>query len=111
MKFLVTLNMPTYDGNLTHQLTLELDAVNSLKDFYNLLNEDEFIIGNHWFRKKNMYTQKSEWHDRGHIIINTAHIGKVAEFIDFDEDGAEDSQKASTVSRFAHQGPRRPMRP
>lgn len=79
------------------------------------MNRDEFIIGRHWYRRKDPYTQESEWQDRKDVILNTAHIGKVAEFIDMDEEWYEnqkrDTAKEVVVVRTTSTGPRRPIRP
>lgn len=105
------MNMPAFEGNLIHQIILEVDGVGSLKELKELMNREEFVLGSHWYRRKNMYTQKDEWMDRGKLIVNTSHIGKVVEFIDLDERYSDDSQKGSGVVRTGYQGPRRPMRP
>ena len=111
MRFLMTLNMPAFEGRLVHQLTLDIPEARSLKELCLMMNRDEFIMGRHWYRRKNMYTQESEWQDRNDVIVNTAHIGKVAEFIDMEEDYYDDTQKGANVVRTAPQGPRRPIRP
>ena len=115
VRFLVTLNMPAYEGRLVHQVTLDISEVKSLRELCSLMNRDEFIIGRHWYRRKDPYTQESEWQDRKDVILNTAHIGKVAEFIDMDEEWYEnqkrDTAKEVVVVRTTSTGPRRPIRP
>lgn len=110
MKFLITLNMPAFEHSLVHQITIEMDEVNSLRDLCILMNREEFIMGKHWYRHKNLYTNKNDWQDRGDIIINTAHIGKVVEYLDLDG-SYEQSQREVTVVRTGQQGLRRPLRP
>ena len=107
----MTLNMPAFEGRLVHQLTVDISEARSLKELCAIMNRDEFIVGRHWYRRKNMYTQESEWQDRGDVIVNTAHIGKVAEFIDMEEEFYDDSQKGGPTVRVTSQGPRRPIRP
>ena len=95
-----------------HQLTLEVPQARSIKELCLLMNREEFIVGRHLYRKKNIYTQDSEWEDRGDVIVNTAHIGKVVEFIEMEEDNYDSSQKANVVrTQYTTQGPRRPIRP
>jgi hypothetical protein len=111
LRFLITLNMPAFEGRLVHQLTVEVAEARSLKELCILMNHEEFIMGRHLYRRKNIYTQESEWQDRGDVIVNTAHIGKVAEFIDLEEEFYDDTQRNSGVARTVSQGPRRPIRP
>jgi hypothetical protein len=107
----MTLNMPAFEGRLVHQLTLEIPEARTLKELCFLMNRDEFIMGRHWYRRKNMYTQESEWQDRGEVVVNTAHIGKVAEFLDMEEEVYDDPNRGPSVVRTSQQGPRRPIRP
>jgi len=110
VKFLITLNMPAFENSLVHQITLELEEINSLAEFCTLMNREEFIIGKHWYRHKNLYNNKHDWQDRGDIILNTAHIGKVVEYLDLDA-LHDNSQREVTVVRTGQQGLRRPLRP
>jgi len=111
LRFLVTLNMPAFEGRLVHQLTLEVPQARSIKELCLLMNREEFIVGRHLYRKKNIYTQDSEWEDRGDVIVNTAHIGKVVEFIEMEDGYFDESQRGTNVVRTTSQGPRRPIRP
>lgn len=111
MKFLMTLNMPAFEGRLVHQLTVEIPKIKSLEELLENMNRYEFIMGRHMYRQKNMYTQESEWENRGDVIINTAHIGKVVEFVEMDGNYYDDGQRGPSVIRTASQGPRRPIRP
>ena len=65
-----------------HQLTIECD-VQDLNSLNNMLNENEFILGKQFYRRR---TPRGDvnWEDRGSIIINTSHIGKVQEFVEFE---------------------------
>lgn len=112
MRFMITLNMPAYEGRLVHQVTLDMPEIKSLRDLCVLMNRDEFILGRHWYRQKNPETQRAEWEDRNEIILNTAHIGKVAEFIDMDEEYYNNLTKDRvSFTRTVTLGPRRPIRP
>lgn len=89
MKFLMTLNMPAASGMPVHQVIVEHECKN-VKDFKSLLSNEEFILAKQWYRRKLGFGDV-EWEDRGDIIINTFHIGKVQEFIEYEneEDGNE----------------------
>lgn len=109
MKFLITMNMPAFEGKLVHQVTLELPEVSSVAEFCKLMNRDEFITGTQWYHRK-MPTGEIFWEDRGEMIVNTAHIGKVAEFIEHEEMTYDESQGRSQFSRQYVTGPRGPIR-
>jgi hypothetical protein len=111
MRFFITMNMPAFEGNLIHQLIVEVHGVDSLKGLQDMMNREEFIMGHHWYRRKNMYTGKDEWLERGDIIVNTAHIGKVVEFIEMEDRSGEEGYRSGASARVVNQGPRRPMRP
>lgn len=98
MKFLITMHMPSVQGNLIHQVIFEHHA-ESVALFLDTLNEDIFIYGKQYYKRIND-DGESVFVDKGDMIINTAHIGKVQEYIDF---GADDE------NRF-HQKQRPPVR-
>lgn len=84
MKFLITMNMPSAKNFLIHQLTVESD-VNSCADFCRLMNREEFIICKLLYRRTLM-TGELAFEDRGDLILNTAHIGKVQEYYDLEKE-------------------------
>jgi hypothetical protein len=111
VKFLITLNMPSGQGYLVHQVTIEHEA-QSCDDFWKVLNDEIFIIGRQFYRKKAGPVAEPEWEDRGDIILNTAHIGKVQEFIEYDGGYRNDESRRDTdFSREHPQGSRPPIRP
>jgi len=111
MKFLLTLNMASGQGYLVHQVTIEHSA-NSCEEFWRVLNDEIFIIGRQYYRKRLGPVAEPMWDDRGDIIVNTAHIGKVQEFIEYDGSYKNDeSHRNSDVSREHPQGTRPPIRP
>lgn len=79
-KFLFTMNMPSAADNLVHQITGELN-VSTCEELHKLLNSTDFILVRQYYRKKGDDEQKY-WQDRGELIINVQHIGKVQEFIE-----------------------------
>jgi hypothetical protein len=110
LRFLITLNMPSFEGRLVHQVTLGVHGVDSVADFWKMLNDYEFILGTQWYRRKDPYTGAGSWEDRGELILNTSHIGKIAEFIELEEEYDESQRSFEFRSRHS-QGPRRPIRP
>ena len=84
MRFLITMNMPSANGYSVHQITVEHNA-KTMKEFWNVLQDNEFIMPSLMYKIRNDDLTE-HWEDRGLIIINTAHIGKVQELIEFRED-------------------------
>lgn len=84
MRFLITMNMPSAKGYSVHQITVEHNA-KTMKEFWNVLQDNEFIMPSLMYKIRNDDLTE-HWEDRGLIIINTAHIGKVQELIEFRED-------------------------
>lgn len=80
MKLLMTMNMPSASGYMVHQITVDTDC-QTLRDFYRLMNEQEFVFCRLFYRMQNPFGE-TEWEDKGDMIINTAHIGKVQEYIE-----------------------------
>jgi len=90
MRFLLTMNMPSANGFLVHQLTVEIpvDSCDQLKD---AMNMDEFITGRLYYRRRTP-NNDTAWEDRGDIVLNTAHIGKAQEFFEMERDANDESQ-------------------
>jgi len=109
MKFLITMNMPSAQGYLVHQVTIDHFAA-SCGELCDLLNEDEFIVARQWYRR--VHHGDVVWVDRGDIVINTAHIGKVQEFVEFErENGNDEAHGSPDERRYDPQGTRPPVRP
>ncbi len=107
MKFLITMNMPSAQGYLVHQVTVEHFAT-SCTELCDVLNEDEFIIARQWYRR----VQGGEvvWVDRGDIVLNTAHIGKIQEWVEY-ERNEDEAYGNPDERRYDPQGTRPPIRP
>lgn len=82
MRFLLTLNMPSAQGNSVHQVIFEYPAQSS-EDLCKILNDEIFILGRQLYKRQNP-DGTSQYLDRGDIIINTAHIGKAQEYVEYD---------------------------
>ncbi len=112
MRFLLTMNMANSRGDPVHQMIADHSS-ESLEQFCKTINREEFIVVRTWYKRKHPYTKEVEWEDRGDAILNTHHIGKVAEYIDFDtpENNYDEPQGRTQFSRQYSQGPRGPIRP
>ena len=110
MRFLLTMNMPSAHGNPIHQLTVESDAV-TMEHFWEEMNDNEFILARLLYREKNMQTGEVIWTNKGEIILNTAHIGKVQEFIDHEKDNTDESFRNFEQRSWNTEGKRPPLRP
>ena len=110
MKFLITMNMPSAQGYLVHQVTIEHHA-RSCRELCEMLNNDVFIMGRQLYRKR-APGMDAAWQDRGDIVLNTAHIGKVAEFVEFDKEEEDNESYGYTDNRRPYaSGTRPPIRP
>lgn len=101
MRYLLTMNMPSAKGFLIHQLTVEHDG--DLDDFCQLLNDNEFITVRQLYQFKQP-AGESIWQDRGDLVLNTSHIGKIQEYIDQDSEESYSSNRQTQI-------PRGPIRP
>ena len=52
MRFLVTMNMPSYNGHLVHQMQVEHKASTSLEDFVNALNNNDYVIVEEFYKDR-----------------------------------------------------------
>lgn len=100
MRFLVTMNMPSSNGHPVHQVIFDHSA-ETVKDLYNIINDEIFICGRQFY-KRITDEGRGIFVDRGAIILNTAHIGKIQEYVDhsdFDESRGFEKQRAPLRSR------------
>lgn len=82
--FLITLNMPNGSGkNLVHQVVAEHPAA-SIQEFCEELNDRTFVVVRQWYFQVDPLTGRRERDmiDRGDLILNADHIGKVAVYYD-----------------------------
>lgn len=71
MRFLVTMNMPSRNGSLVHQVTCEHQS-NSIEQFSEMLNDYTHITVTELYRNKS-----NNWYSVGPIILNSNMVGKV----------------------------------
>lgn len=92
-RFLITMHMPPANPNyLVHQVIADHPAEN-IEEFCDILNDNAFIIVREFYFVTDKRGQGDKgWQDRGEKIINTDHIGKVAQFYDLHGNGNVISQ-------------------
>ena len=66
------MNMPSYSGNLVHQLNVEHES-ESLEDFIDALTKNDFVVVEEFYRDPKASTDYS----RGHMAINHRYVGKI----------------------------------
>jgi hypothetical protein len=102
-RFLITMHMPAgSSANLVHQVTLDHEAAD-LAEFCMVLNDNAFVVGRqHYFTTDKQTGEKLGWRDRGELILNTNHIGKVSLYFDGEAQHLEDEprfKQQNTVRR------------
>ena len=70
MKFLITMNMPSSNGNLVHQLHV-VHPSKTLVEFISELCKNDFVIVEEFYKRETGYES------RGDIAISYRHIGKI----------------------------------
>ena len=80
-RFLITMHMPTANPNHRgHQITADHPA-ETLDEFCEELNSNAFlIVRQYYYVTDRRGSGPLGWQDRGDLIINTDHVGKVALF-------------------------------
>lgn len=94
MKFLITMHMPSSNGFLVHQVIFEHEA-SSMAELNTVLNNDIFIHGRQFYKRQND-DGDNVFIDKGPLILNTAHIGKAQEYIDY---GSDDESRHTSKQR------------
>lgn len=72
MRFLVTMNMPSFNGNLVHQVNVEHPS-NSLEEFVDTLTTNDFVVVEEFYRESQTGTEVS----RGLLALNYRFVGKI----------------------------------
>lgn len=72
MRFLITMHMPSYSGNLVHQVNVEHPA-DSLEKFIDALTENDFVVVEEFYRDPKTASDYS----RGFMAINHRYVGKI----------------------------------
>ena len=87
MRFLLTLNMPSMTGNMVQQIIVGHKYAKTCLELTEILNENQFVNFTLWYRYQEP-NEPHKWDDRGDIVINTDHIGKVQLFVEKSNDEA-----------------------
>lgn len=78
MRFLFTMNMPPGSGNnLVHQVIADHES-ESPRELCEAMNDEPFIVVRQFYLETDYSTGEHTWKDRGEVVLNTAHIGKVS---------------------------------
>lgn len=77
MRFLFTMNMPSFTGNLVHQVVGD-HAAATLKDLMDVMEDSDFITVIEVY--KDTERRPASYYSKGQIVLNCMHIGKVKEF-------------------------------
>lgn len=86
MRFVFTLNLPTFKNNLVQEVVGEYPA----KTLHEI--RAHIAAGQTWFLVEQFYITgdngggRKEWKSRGEILLNTAVIGKIKMFVENDRD-------------------------
>jgi hypothetical protein len=73
------MNMPSFTGNLVHQIIGDYPA-DTLEDLRGVMDESDFITVTEVY--KDTERRPSTYYTKGPIMLNCMHIGKVKEFIE-----------------------------
>jgi hypothetical protein len=108
MRFLLTMHMPSATGNPVHQLTVESEC-NSCEEFLEELNDSEFVMVDLLYKYDSDIGETS-WENKGAIILNTAVIGKVQEYLEMKKGENYEAQRNFDTRNRYTAGPRPPLR-
>jgi len=77
MRFMVTMNMPNSRGEgYVHQLIVEHPS-EDCSEFCAAMSDDPFILVRQLYFDDDRHSGERVWIDRGDMILNCRHIGKV----------------------------------
>lgn len=76
MRFLITMNMPSYTGHAVHQMHVEHSASKSLEDFVDALNTNDYVIVEEFYKDRS----DADYYSRGNVAINHRYVGKIKVF-------------------------------
>jgi len=80
MRYLFTMNMPSFAGNSVHQIIGDHPA-DSLDELLDDLNTNDFVTVVEVYKDATGKPHDSQYYLKGPIVLNCMHIGKVKEFI------------------------------
>jgi hypothetical protein len=68
--------MPSYSGNLVHQMHIEHSSSKSLGDFVDALNSNDYIIVEEFYKDR----ADADYYSRGFVALNHRYVGKIKEY-------------------------------
>ena len=77
MRFLFTMNMPSFNGHLVHQIIGDHGS-KSLDDLTDFMSKRDFIIVSEVY--KDTTRDSVNYYPKGDVVLSCLHIGKVKEF-------------------------------
>lgn len=80
MRFLFTMHMPSFSGNLVHQVIGDYPA-SSLEEMTEVIAGSDFIIVNEIYKTDEPRGVKPTYFEKGEVSLNCLHIGKVKAFV------------------------------
>ena len=79
MKLLLHMNMPSGNNDGTHQVILHVPEITSLAELPMLISHTGgMLYGEHYVYQRAGTSARREWRSRGPLLVNFAHVGKVA---------------------------------
>jgi hypothetical protein len=75
------MNMPSATDNLVHQIIGDVEHVKSIDEMYDLMQHNDFIIIRQFYSRRDVSGDKY-LEDRGEMILNSEHIGKIQEYFE-----------------------------
>lgn len=81
MRFLITMNMASYSGNMVHQINAEY-PVDTLEEFVDALATNDFIVVEEFYKDR----IDGEYYSRGRVVLNHRYIGKIKVMGQYKED-------------------------
>ena len=79
MRFLFTMNMPSFTGHLVHQVIGD-HAAECIEELLENLEASDFIIVDEIYKDAETKGAGARYYTKGQIVLNCMHIGKVKEF-------------------------------
>ena len=81
MRFQITMNMPSRNGNGVHQIIVEHKGSTNLAEFVHVINDTNFVVVNEFYKDNDSAGKGSNYYSEGPICLNTAFIGKIKEYV------------------------------
>lgn len=86
MKLLLHMNMPSGKNDGTHQLIMDVPELSSMRDLAHVISHATGVLYGDQLLYERLGDGRRVWHSRGPIIVNFAHVGKIAEYYEFENE-------------------------